>query len=350
MTENKAEDKSANETSTGKSLIRLTPPVTLRQKQVLIALSVVVVLLLIGLILLWSKQNQSVTRFTDSQDRVLQGNQQLQQQLQQLGNQLSSLTTETDKLSAAQQQLRDALQVLQKERPETERDWVLREAEYLILIAMRRLQLEQDVDTALVALQTADARVLALANPALIPLREQITTDMNALRSVELTDITSMTAYLSDLQKQVDTLPLKSSITETSRSQLADAVPTEPVNTGWKAIPERIWQELKSLVVIRRSDDSGVSFVMPEEHYYVIQNLKLELANARLAVLRRDSPALQASVDQISDWLQRYFNADTAAVNSILTGMGQLRQQNLSPSLPDISGSLQQVRKFLAAD
>ncbi|RRQ21865.1 hypothetical protein D6C00_07845 [Thiohalobacter thiocyanaticus] len=89
---------------------------------------------------------------------------------------------------ADQQQSIEAMErafgVLRAQVGRSQEAWVLAEAEYLLHVANQRLQLARDVDTALAALATADQRLQELANAAYLPVREQISRELGALRSV----------------------------------------------------------------------------------------------------------------------------------------------------------------------
>ena len=92
----------------------------------------------------------------------------------------------------------EALVSLYQDKRGSNEDWALAEVEYLLIIAMHRLLLEEDVMTALAAMEAADLRLKDLGNPGLLPVRQQLATDINQLRSVNLADIAGMAIYLAD--------------------------------------------------------------------------------------------------------------------------------------------------------
>jgi len=78
----------------------------------------------------------------------------------------------------------DALASLYQDKRGSNEDWAIAEVEYLLIIAMQRLLLEEDVTTALAAMEAADLRLKNMGNPGLLPVRQQLAADMNQLRSV----------------------------------------------------------------------------------------------------------------------------------------------------------------------
>jgi uroporphyrin-3 C-methyltransferase len=83
--------------------------------------------------------------------------------------------------------------------------------------------------------------------------------------------------------------------------------------------------------------------------YFLRQNLKLELASARLAVLRRDRANLESSVGLIKRLLDAYYDVDDTGVANIIKRLDEAKALELTPTLPNITGSLDVLRKHRAS-
>jgi uroporphyrin-3 C-methyltransferase len=243
----------------------------------------------------------------------------------------------------------EALASLYKDKPGNNEDWALAEVEYLLIIAMHRLLLEEDVATALAAMEAADLRLRNLRNPGLLPVRQQLASDINQLRSVNLVDITGLAIYLADLVELSDDLLLKSSVlsVETEHALSSEANYADVEDPFWKKLPRLLWQEIKSLVVIKRSGEVKQALLLPGEEYFLTQNLKLELESARQSVLRLDSENLRASIDFIQFWLRQYFDTSDSSVVNVMETLDKMRSVELKPALPDISSSLESLRAYV---
>lgn len=332
-----------------KSLVKTTLASGWNRKWFFITALIVQVLLVIAVIYIFLAVNKTAsTGIQQGLDTTQQLNR-LDARVRDLDSNLSKTIAAADQLAQSQQSLNDALHALQKERPDSDQYWTLHEIEYLVLIAMHRLQLEQDTNTAIAALQVADRRLRDMANPVLIPLREQLASDINALKGVNQPDVTGMAAYLTDMVKRVDSLPLNNTLgsRKPAPGSTSDVSKAETDQKSWHKLPAMVWKELKSLVVIKRKDDNGTAFIMPNEEYYLFQNLKLELVNARLALLRRDTETMNASIGLVELWIRSYFDQDSAAVMNILESLEKMQGADLKPSLPDIRRSLEVVREII---
>ena len=243
----------------------------------------------------------------------------------------------------------DALASLYRDIQGDNEDWAIAEVEYLLIIAMHRLLLEGDVITALAAMEAADLRLKGLGDPGLLPVRQQLVADMNQLRAVNHADLAGMAIYLAELVDLAADLPLNSqvitkAVLSADENQIDEGLAAEPI---WKKVPRLLWQEIKSLVVIKRSGEARQALLLPGEEYFLTQNLRLELESARLSVLRADSGNLRASVVLIQSWLRQYFDTNDSAVINVMETLDQMQAIELQPALPDISSSVETLRAYL---
>jgi uroporphyrin-III C-methyltransferase len=261
------------------------------------------------------------------------------QENQQLANQLAELQQQQAELSAS------LSSVLQQQSMGND-DWALAEIEHLLIIATHRLQLERDISMTLAAMQAADDRLRDNDDPRLLAIRQQLMADMNALKAVEAVDISGLVLFLSDLVGRVTDLPLNQ--VEVMADVEQDSA-VEEQSSNWQKLKTSVWQELKGLVRISRQGEESPVMLLPEQQYFLYQNLRLQLESARYAVLRRDTDNLQVSVDILSTWLGDYFDTSDSAVINILESLSQMATLELNPSLPDISSSLETLRAHMKA-
>jgi uroporphyrin-3 C-methyltransferase len=243
-------------------------------------------------------------------------------------------------------QLAEALTRLSAERPKVELDWSLAEVEFLVFTAQQQLALTRDVRGAERILASADRRLAALTEPALIPLREAIASDRNTLAALPLPDTTGLAIYLSDLGQRVGTLPLKPGPTRPLAGETdaaAEAPATEPGLLG------ELWAEIRPLVVIRKTARIDLAALDPATHALIRESLRLELAAARLAVLRHDNAQMRAAVDGALRLLEEHFDGTSEAIASARRALAELRAIDLEPPIPEVLAAEAAVQATLAA-
>lgn len=226
------------------------------------------------------------------------------------------------------------------------RDVTLSEIEILLHAANERLVLAGDVETALAALRAADARLLAANEPGVLPLREQITRDIAALETVPQSDVAGLALYLAEMHDRVETLPTKPLA---DPMPAASGAPPSAAQPGWKAVLAAVWRDLVSLVDIKDAELPDAALFDPERRYFLRENLRLELAAARYAALRRDTANLRASLRAIEQQLERYYDREDPGVATLRARLGEAATLDLAPPLPDVSASLELVRAQRAA-
>ncbi|MCB1747453.1 MAG: uroporphyrinogen-III C-methyltransferase [Gammaproteobacteria bacterium] len=246
-------------------------------------------------------------------------------------------------LDGRQDELAESIKALFTRDAEVSLDWVLAEAEYLVFAATQRLALEQDVATATAALRAADERLAAAKHPDLTALRKQLTSDIAALEAVAQPDIEGLALWLAEAQRRADDLPTRpiAALDTGFRASTGQAVD----EAGWGGMARALWSDLVSLVQVEDGEMSDSVLFDPKLRFLLRQNLRLELASARHAALRRDDDNFRASTAQVVHLLETYYDTDDGAVQGMLKHLQGVAGLELAPALPDISGSLDAVRR-----
>lgn len=295
----------------------------------------------------------------------------LQQQISELQ---STLTTRLDnnrsaidslgrKIESGDGKLADRLNVteqslttLREQMGRDRRGWAEAEVEHLLRLANQRLQLARDVKSAIGALTTADQRLAAIGEPAYTPVREMIANEIQALRARVDVDLEGMALRLSSLAKSVDSLPLAAT-PQAPSPQASNQAPTsaapqtgdKPPVADWRQFLSALWRDIRGLVTISRVNRSDQAPVLiPEERYFLRQNLRLKLEAARLALLQRQDGIYNQALAEATEWLQDYYKIDSPEVQGALNTIGELHQRKPQQPDVDISGSLRRLRDISA--
>ena len=252
----------------------------------------------------------------------------------------------SSKLSAVEAQLAEsqsqqaALEVLYQELSRNRDETALAEVEHLIQIANQQLVLAGNVNTALVALRNAEARLVRLDRPQFASLKRAVASAIQKLEGLPYVDIEGLSGRLEALIRRVDALPLAAH----ARPQPQPSPPLEVSGKPWLDFLRLAWHDLKDLVRIQRVDEPALPLLAPEQSFFLRENVKLRLLSARLALLARDEATYRADLAAAEDWLKRYFDTKARGVAEAVAEVGELAQASLSVDLPDISALLEAVR------
>jgi len=220
--------------------------------------------------------------------------------------------------------------------------WLIAEAEYYMQIANAQLQLAGNPRLATLALGMADERITQLADPALTEIRRTISDELAALEIMDKPDIEGITLTLASLARVVDSLPLRQ-IAE-SRSDEGSEVDAElsGVDRAWASVKGAV----SGLVSVSGPDQTAIPLLTPDAVYFLRTNLTLQLQAARLALLRGEQAVFQQSLNDAATWLELYFDADSAQVESALDTIDEIRGGMFAITTPDISQSLRLLRQY----
>jgi uroporphyrin-3 C-methyltransferase len=233
------------------------------------------------------------------------------------------------------------LQTLYQDIARSREEVTLLEVEQAITLAGQQLQLAGNVPVAVLALQTADARLARLDRPAYLPLRKALAKDLGRLTALPFVDMPGISLRLEQIVVSVDKLPLKSygrPVEKAENQKTADASP------WWRRTGEEIWQELKGLVRIQRFDRDDSALLAPGQGYFLHENLKLRLLNARLALFARDQWTFRNELKVAQDMLAHHFDANDKAVGAALSTLRQMTATEINVELPNLNESQAALR------
>ena len=260
---------------------------------------------------------------------------------------LNSLQALFKALSKQQQDLDSQFSYLVRQieqQPQNNEDWKLAEIQYLLKIALQRLQLASDPESALAALKAADQRLQYLNKPTLFQLRTQLLEDIKRLEALEGPDTERLVVSLSQYIAKADQLPLLKAHYETSQPTPEETMPVEALS--WQ---EWGWQTVKQFLVIRYNKEADTGFMSPGQKALVGQILHLRLENVRFFLLRHDTQNFAASLTSVRDWLKRYYDQNEKTVKALQQDLMAMQNTDLNPPLPNISGSFNLLQNILAS-
>ncbi|MCK4952055.1 MAG: uroporphyrinogen-III C-methyltransferase, partial [Gammaproteobacteria bacterium] len=227
------------------------------------------------------------------------------------------------------------------------RDWVLSESEYLLQIANHRLQLEGDINTAKKALRIVDSKIMGLEDPSLLPVRKQLADEISALESTNLPDIHGMALNLDSLQAMSSKMMLKISLLPRASQKIVQEDNTGKLSIqDWELILDKIWNELKTLIVIKRHDQSLAPVLTMEQQQTIRYILQLKIQGIRTALLNKQAELFMESIRDTLDWLYKHFNDDGPNVILLESRLQEFQAVQLNVKLPDISESLRILRSI----
>jgi uroporphyrin-3 C-methyltransferase len=252
---------------------------------------------------------------------------------------------------AEEQGQREALEQLYADLSRGRDEAVLVEVERLVAMAGQELAISGNVNTALAALQTADARLARADSARFLPLRRVIARDVERLKVAPTVDVTGMALKLDQMAAGADLWPLVSDPRPAPQAsapgKAVDLQAPSPGSRWWERWIERLQSELgeyRDLVRLRSVETPDSLLLQPQQQQLVRLQIKLRLLNARQALLGRNDRLFRADLAEAQALMTRYVDTRQPNAAAALGLIKQLGSTALSVDVPQINDSLAAVR------
>jgi uroporphyrin-3 C-methyltransferase len=228
---------------------------------------------------------------------------------------LALLEARVAETSIQRSQLEELIQSLARSRDEN----VLADLDAAIRVALQQTAITGSAEPLVLTLKQADERLARYNQPRLERVRRAVAKDLDQVRSAGVTDITVLVIRVDEVIRQIDELPLL--VTPDRRAPVRTPAhevspPERPASASWHEVWgerwnegfARVWQEVRTLVRVTRIDQPESMLLAPEQAYFLRENVKLRLLNARLALLSRQFDTAQSDLRDVQSALDRYFD------------------------------------------
>ncbi|AGX87836.1 uroporphyrinogen-III C-methyltransferase [Candidatus Symbiobacter mobilis] len=239
-------------------------------------------------------------------------------------------------VSVQRVRLEELLDNLSRSREEN----LLVDLDATLRLAQQQAQWTGSVEPLLAALQTAARRTKRAAQPRLAGLERAIAADIDQVRSTAFSDTPGLLSLMDELARMVDGLMLANAVPP---DDTATVTPRPAVDTTgqswWKRGMLAVADELRSLVRIHRVDSADAALLSPQQAFFVRENFKLKILNARLCLLSRQDRAAVADLQEAQALLRKYFDAQSRKTRATSELLQRLLTRMRYLQLPGIEGT-----------
>lgn len=270
---------------------------------------------------------------------------------------LALLDAKVAETALQRSQVEDLIASLSRSRDEN----VLADIEAGLRVAQQQAAITGSVEPLMAALKQADDRLSRVNQPRLERVHRAVARDMDRLRTVGVADVPALSIRLDEVVRQIDDLPL---VSTPNRRQNGAAAPVKTARDvahpasapsaasgagaadlpeaawwatakdAWQRVATLAWEEARSLVRVTQVEHPEAALLTPEQGFFLRENLKLHLLNARLALLSRQFDQAQGDMAQAQQLLSRYFDKDSRRVQAVADQLRQVAGQSRQSGLP----------------
>ncbi len=254
-------------------------------------------------------------------------------------------------------QLEELIQSMSRSRDEN----VVGDIEASIRVALQQTQITGSAEPLVATLKQADERLLRYKQPRMEGVRRAVARDLDRVKAVAVVDVSTLTIKLDEVVRMADELPLMSASEATpkprdernsdaakereralrlQREQAAAAADGKLSLWWWQASQQisswtgLVWGEARTLLRVTRVEHPEAALISPDQSFFLRENLKLRLLNARLALLSRQFDTAQADLRDSQEMLNRYFDTRSRKVAGVAELLRQVAGQARQVSVP----------------
>lgn len=255
-------------------------------------------------------------------------------------------------------QLEELIQSMSRSRDEN----VVGDIEAAIRVALQQTQITGSAEPLVATLKQADERLLRYKQPRMEGVRRAVARDLDRVRAVAVVDVSTLTIKLDEVVRMADELPLMSGgdvavrpreerqsdsaakqrerALKLQREEAAAAADGKLALWWWQAREQLsswtglVWGEARTLLRVTRIEHPEAALISPDQSFFLRENLKLRLLNARLALLSRQFDTAQADLRDCQEMLNRYFDMRSRKVAGVAELLRQVAGQARQVSVP----------------
>ena len=225
-------------------------------------------------------------------------------------------------------------------------DWLVDETEATLNMAAQHLLLSGNVPVAVTVLENIESRLSRFEQADLLPIKQAVSSDLAALKNQPYLDISGTALRLDRLENAVAGMPLV--LESTLQPGQAEVAPQEDPNASWW---QRTWNKtlhgLGNLVEVRKLNNGDAMLLAPEQAYFVRENLRLRLLDARIALMQHNGEVFLSDLNNAEATVKQYFDNQSPATQAWLKELAELKSLDMrTVSNESLKASLAAVRNY----
>ena len=233
-------------------------------------------------------------------------------------------------------QVEELIQSLSRSRDEN----LVVDIEAAVRLAQQQAQLTGSIEPLVSALKMAEVRLGRAAQPRLAPLQRAIARDIARVQNTPLSDTPALLLQLDELVLLADELQIANAVGITAPADTLARKPQEAVGDWWWRVLAVLREEAKSLVRVSKITEPEAALLSPEQSFFVRENFKLRILNARLGLMARQIGPARADIATAAESLTRYFAPQSRKTQTAAALLRQVQTKMRTLDVPRVDETL----------
>ena len=228
--------------------------------------------------------------------------------------------------------------------------WLNAEAAYLLRLATHKLSQENNPQAALQLMQSVEVLLRDQLEPLAQTAYQNLVQDIAAIQSAQVPDRFVLAQQVSELAARLDDISVSGARQASYLQELGSAREQTPVVSQEQSWTAALVNLFRSIFVWRQTDRNPLEFLPADQESLIKLQLRLQLEQARLAVVQADQRLFEDSLQQVAAGLQRYFMQDSDAATGLHDDVQALAVERVQGEWPDLSATRALVDQLQGAE
>lgn len=237
-----------------------------------------------------------------------------------------------DEVAMQRSQLEELIKNMTRSRDEN----LLIDMDAALRLAIQQSQLTGSMEPILAALKSGEARLNRVSQPHLTSVQRAITHDIAQISAISIVDTPSLLIKLDELIAMSDDLMFSNAVAHNVAAKPLKKQTGETVPDWWQRLRDIALDEMRSLVRVSKIASPEAALLSPEQSFFLRENLKLTLLNARMGLLARQHNAVRTDLKAASAMLLKYADQSAPRTKIMVVGLQQLHEQTRQMVLPQL--------------
>ena len=164
--------------------------------------------------------------------------------------------------------------------------------------------------------------------------------DIDRIKAAVVSDTPSLLVKLDELVRLADELVLANAVVPAVAIAAAKQAQIAAPLSWWERSIQTVLDELRGLMRVSRIETPEAALLSPEQSFFLRENFKLKLLNARLGLLARQMESARADLLSARSALEKYFETGSRKTQIASALLLQVHQQMQQMQLPRVDDTL----------
>lgn len=224
---------------------------------------------------------------------------------------------------------------------------MLRDIQYLLKLAYRKVYLEKDISNSLNLLKEADNYLSTIDLPIALKIRKSVANEINMLNSLDVPDTEGIVLELIAIQENIYNLP-KLGYNFSNNQNIEELSSRDSVKDWKNNLGIGLNDFFKKVIVIKKYDNKE-NYILTYDQIAVLDDkINILLLETQLAAYSQQQTIFEQNLEKIITLLKKYFDREDSMTDHVINELIEMKNKSVIFVEPTEFDSLKLITDYLS--